>query len=57
MIEAGLQPERAATINRGLGSYEEAVQYFMRTANITDAGRYFADDAQISLFPDEEATQ
>ena len=58
MIEAGLRPERAATVNRDFASYEEAVQYFLRTANVTDSGTYFADFAQGMLpFPDEEPTQ
>ena len=58
MIEAGLRPERAATINRDFASYEEAVQYFLRVTNITDARTYFADLAQgILPFPDEETTQ
>ena len=58
MIEAGLRPEKAATINRDFASYEEAVQYFLRVTNITDARTYFADLAQgILPFPDEEPTQ
>jgi elongation factor P hydroxylase len=53
MIEAGLRPERAATINR-----EEAAQYFLRAPNITDARTYFADPAQGMLpFSTEEPTQ
>lgn len=57
-IEAGLRPERTATINRDFASYEEAVQYFLRAANITDAGTYFADLAQGKLhFLDEEPNQ
>ena len=58
MIEAGLRPERTATINRDFASYEEAVQYFLRAANITDARTYFADLAQgILPFANEEPTQ
>ena len=57
MIEAGLRPEKAATINRDFASYEEALQYFLRTTNITDARTYFADLVQGQLFPDEEPTQ
>ena len=58
MIEAGLRPEKAATINRDFASYEEALQYFLRTTNITDASAYFADFMQGDLpFPDEEPTQ
>ena len=58
MIEAGLRPERAATINRDFASYEEAVQYFLRATNITDARTYFADLAQgILPFPNEEPTK
>lgn len=58
MIEAGLRPERTATINRDFASHEEAVQYFLRATNITDARKYFADLAQgILPFPAEESTQ
>ena len=58
MIEAGLRPERAATINRDFASYEEAVQYFLRATNIADARTYFADLAQGKLpFATEEPTE
>ena len=58
MIEAGLRPERAATISRDFASYEEAVQYFLRATNITGAMAYFADLAQGKLpFSNEEPTQ
>ncbi len=58
MIEAGLRPERTATINRDFASYAEAVQYFLRATNITDARTYFGDLAQgILPFPEEEPTQ
>jgi hypothetical protein len=58
MIEAGLRPERAAAINRDFASYEEAVQYFLRATNITDARTHFADLAQGKLhFADEEPTE
>jgi len=58
MMEAGLSPEKAATSNRDFASYEEAVQYFLRATNVTDAAKYFADLAQGTLpFPDEEPTQ
>jgi hypothetical protein len=46
MIETGSRPEKAAAVNRDFASYEEALQYFLRTVNITDAGLYFADLAQ-----------
>lgn len=58
MIDAGLRPERTATINRDFASYEEAVQYFLGATNITDARTYFADLAQgILPFPTEEPTE
>ena len=58
MIEAGLRPERAATINRDFASYEEAVQYFLGTTNVTNAREYFADLTQGKLrFAAEEPTQ
>jgi hypothetical protein len=58
MIEAGLRPEKAATTTEDFASYEDAVQYFLRATNITDAGTYLPDHAQGKLpFPDEEPTQ
>lgn len=50
MIEAGQRPEKAAEVNKDFASYEEAVQYFLRTTNVTDARTYFADIAQ-GTFP------
>ncbi len=42
-------------VNRDFASYEEALQYFLRTANVTDARTYFADIAQGRLsFAEEE---
>ena len=56
--EAGLRPERAATINPDFASHQEALQYFLRATNITDARTYFADLSQgILPFPNEEPTQ
>jgi hypothetical protein len=46
MLEAGQRPERSAASNRDFASYEEALQYFLRTANITDAAAHFPDLAQ-----------
>ena len=58
MIEAGLRPEKIATSNEDFASYEEAVQYFLKATNITDAGTYFADLAQGKLpFPTKEPSQ
>lgn len=55
MIEAGQRPEKAAAVNRDFASYEEALQYFLRTTNVIDARTYFADIAQGTLpFADEE---
>ena len=55
MIEAGLRPEEAAAVNRDFASYDEALQYFLRTTNITNAVDHFADIAQLKLpFTDEE---
>lgn len=50
MIEAGLSPEKVATINKDFASYGEAVQYFLRATNVTDAAEYFPDPAQ-GIFP------
>jgi hypothetical protein len=49
MIEAGFRPEKRATINKEFASYEEALQYFLRVINITDARNYFEDVAQGKL--------
>ncbi|MGO9256351.1 MAG: hypothetical protein ACLQU1_08640 [Bryobacteraceae bacterium] len=58
MIDAGQRPEKVATINRDFASYEEAVQYFLRATDITDARTYFAELAQGTLpFPNEEPTR
>ena len=58
MIEAGLRPERTATINRDFASYKEGGTVFPAAANITDARTYFADLAQgILPFANEEPTQ
>jgi hypothetical protein len=55
MMGAGFRPEKAATVNKDFASYEEALQYFLRTTNVTDARTYFADIAQGMLpFPQEE---
>jgi hypothetical protein len=57
MIEAGQRPEKSAAVNRDFASYEEAVQYFLRTTNVTDARTYFADIAQGTLpFAEQEPT-
>lgn len=53
MIEGGLRPEKHATINKDFASYEEAVQYFLKETNITDASTYFPGYDQWNLpFPD-----
>ncbi len=49
MIDAGLRPEKAAAVNRDFASYEEALQYFLRATNITNAMDHFADIAQGKL--------
>jgi hypothetical protein len=51
----GSRPEKAAAVNKDFASYEEALQYFLRTVNITDAALHFADIAQGKLpFEDQE---
>lgn len=56
MIEVGQRPEKAAAVNRDFASYEEAVQYFLRATNVTDARIYFTDIAQGKLpFAEEES--
>ena len=55
MIEVGQRAEKAAAVNRDFASYEEALQYFLRTTNVTDARTYFADIAQGTLpFAEQE---
>ena len=55
MIEAGLRAEKSATVNRDFASYEEALQYFVRVVNITDASAWFKDVGQRELpFAEEE---
>jgi hypothetical protein len=55
MIEAGLRPERIATATKEFASYEEALQYFFSTTNVTDAWPHFPDVAQGTLpFPPGE---
>jgi hypothetical protein len=46
MIEAGQRPEKLAAASREFASYEEALQYFLRTTNILDASAHFAAIAQ-----------
>lgn len=55
MLEAGQRPEKAASMNRDFASYEEALQYFLRTTNVTDAWTYLTDVAQgILPFAEQE---
>lgn len=55
MIGAGFRPEKAATVNKDFASYEEALQYFLRTTNVTDARNHFFNIAQGMLpFAKEE---
>jgi hypothetical protein len=54
MIEAGQRPEKAATVNRDYAAYEDALEYFLRATNITDAASYFPDLMQRSLKFDVE---
>ena len=54
MIEAGLRAEKSATINRDFASYEEALQYFVTVANVTDATAHFANIGQGKLLLVEE---
>jgi hypothetical protein len=49
MIDAGLRPEKAAEVNRDFASYEEALQYFLKTVKIVDAMAHFPDIAQRSF--------
>ena len=49
MIEAGLRAEKSATVNREFASYEEALRYFVRSANVTNATAYFDGMAQGKL--------
>jgi hypothetical protein len=53
-IEAGLRPEKPATVNRDFASYQEALQYFLRVTNIIDAMTCFPNMMQTSFKFDEE---
>ncbi|MDR3738079.1 MAG: hypothetical protein P4L40_03575 [Terracidiphilus sp.] len=48
-IASGKRPESHAEICAEYASYEEALQYFLRSANILNAMEYFADIAQGNL--------
>lgn len=55
MVDAGQKPEKPAAANREFASYEEALEYFLRTTNVIDARTYFPDIAQATLpFPEQE---
>ena len=54
MIDTGLRAEKSATVNRDFASYEEALQYFVRSANITEATVHFGNIAQGKLLLVEE---
>jgi hypothetical protein len=54
-IEAGLREEKTAALSRDFASYEEALLYFIRAANVSDAAAYFGDVTQAKLpFPEQE---
>ncbi|MGE5567632.1 MAG: hypothetical protein ACM3S5_01225 [Rhodospirillales bacterium] len=58
MIETGQKPEKVAVVNRDFASYEEALLYFLRTTNVTDAQSYFTDVVQGRLpFVEEESAR
>ena len=54
MTEAGLRPEKAARTSTDFSSYEDAVQYFLRVANMSDAWSCFPDLVQRRLFSVDE---
>lgn len=49
MIEAGLAPEKLASVSEEFASYEEALGYFIRTVNAAGAAAYFSHLAQATL--------
>ena len=49
-IETGLKPERFAEVAQEFATYDEALAYFVKTANITDADKYFSIRRQPTLF-------
>jgi hypothetical protein len=56
MIGTGQRPEKRAVASREFASYEEALQYFLRTTNVTDASAHFAEIAQGLLpFAEEDS--
>jgi hypothetical protein len=57
MIDSGQRPEKAATVSRDFASYEEALQYFLSTTNVTNARAWFADIVQGTFpFAEQEPT-
>ena len=57
-LRAGFRPEKWADRTENFASYKEALSYFLREVNITDAGAYFPDARQTSLaFEEQEHSQ
>jgi hypothetical protein len=46
MIASGNRPESSADVCEEYASYEEALQYFLRTVNVANAMQHFSDIAQ-----------
>jgi len=56
-IEAGLRPEKSATVSRDFASFEEALQYFLRVTNIRDGMSHFPKIMQRAFpFAEEPGT-
>jgi hypothetical protein len=53
IINAGLKAERAAFTTEEYASFDDALGYFLRKCNITDAEKYFPNVLQRTLFSGE----
>jgi len=54
MMEAGLRPEKSASASGEFGSFEEALQYFLRVTNIREGLTYFPKMMQRAFRFEEE---
>jgi len=52
-INSGLKAERTAFITEEYASYDDALGYFLRKCNITEAEKYFPNVLQRTLFTGE----
>jgi hypothetical protein len=53
-LNSGLKAERTAFITQEYASFDDALGYFLKKCNITDAEKYFPNILQRRLFEGEE---